>query len=706
MPKYILLLILSIPTLLFGQTQDCGSAEPICSGFFTRSSPTPGVGLVNDLANYTGCLDNKENNSEWYFFTIQDDGRLLFDIVPPVPADYDFALFRLIDTSGNSYNCADIASGALSEVRCNFSGTSQDTTGLRDPFTNHTSGPSGPPFSAPLNVFTGEVYVLLVDKFSSGQAGYDIDFSPSTASIVDVTPPEIIDVVGVDECEPVENIELIFSEPVVCDQIISSNFTINGPQPVNVINVVTDCDASTEYVSSVVLILDQTIIDGGSYTIVPQNLQDNCGNVIDPVAGSFDIVVSEIPVAIDSFEVVPSCLADTFFFFDLSEGDISAVHWDFGDNTTSTDNNPIHIYDSLGDYTVTLTAISVDSCISQTSRTVTVINSFQANFTVNNGEAICEGQLVQFTDKTRGGANSWFWDFDDAGSTSDLQNPTYTYTAPGTYGVMLVARDTTTLSCAPDTAIIDVVVHPNINANFAVEDTACQSEFIYFDSIPNASSIEEYSWDFGNNSTSTSPNPEFFYPEPGSFIIELIVIDQYCGSDTASSSIFVKRSPQFSLGNDTAICVSDEYLLRVDDEDIDGIRWSDGSTRNTLLLREFPAQISVEVLKNGCTTTDQVFVAAKRDGCYIVNIPSAFTPNDDGLNDLLKVLPTRILDFELRIYNRWGELLYVNEGNFNQGWDGAYNGQPQDVGVYTYFIKATGMDGRTIRQSGNITLLR
>lgn len=726
MPKYLLLFLLSIPFISFGQTQDCGSAEPICSGFFQRASPSPGVGLVNDLINYNGCLGNMENNSEWYYFTVETDGRLLFDISPITPADYDFALFRLVDSSGVTNVCADITSGALPEVRCNYSGISQDTTGLRDPYTNATSAAAGPPFCAPLNVFAGEVYVLVVNKFSTGQVGYDIDFSPSTASIADVTPPEVTEVIGYyngqqigsassgnvtnfNDCNPVESIEVIFNEPIDCDHIFSSNFTITGPQSTNIVNVITDCDTanSVRYVSSVTLIFDQPIIRGGVYEIVLLNLQDRCGNVTDTnsVNNTFILNISEIPLAIDSYTVVPSCLADTFFFFDLSEGNLSRVHWDFGDGSTSTDSNPLHIYGSIGNYTVTLTAISVDSCLAQTTRTVTVVNSFQASFTVNNGDEVCVNQNIPFFDETRGGANAWFWDFDD-GATSILENPTHTFTTPGTYSVVLVAQDTSTLNCAPDTAVMEVFVHPKPNAGFLVGDTICQSEFIEFDSISSASTITQYLWDFGNNSTSTSPEPEFYYPQPGNYTIELIIVDEYCGSDTSSVDVNVKPSPQFSLGNDTAICVSDEYTLVVEDPDVDAIRWFDGSTASTLTLSEFPTQVSVEVLKNGCTATDEVYVGDKRDGCYIVNIPSGFTPNDDGLNDLLRVLPTRILDFDLKIYNRWGEMVYVNEGNFNDGWDGEYKGEPQDVGVYTYFIKATGMDGRLIRQSGNITLLR
>lgn len=713
MPKYIIISLIFLPLLMFGQSQDCGNIQPICQ-CATQDTvfPPTGIGFVDDLASYTGCLANGETNSQWFGFTIQNDGVLEFDILPSSNADYDFALFRLSEPNGPSYDCSDIASGLLSEVRCNYSGTSQDTTGLRAGYTNPTSTPSGPPFSAPLNVFEGEEYVLLIDKFSSGVVGYNISACHSTASIVDITAPEVSSYSVQDPCSPVSFIEIEFSERVRCDQLLDIlNFSVNGPQNVDVVNVISDCDTANgrvELVRNITIELSAPITTGGVFSFSLENIQDPCGNIMNTGAANntyeYDIDFYDVPQASDSLEIVSSCLADTFFFYNTSEGVLSNVLWDFGDGNTSTLNNPVHIFDTLGDYTVILIVSSPDNCSDTSTRNISVVNSFQADFTISS-DNICAGEEIQFTDETRGGANTWEWDFGD-GNGSTLENPTHTYQNSGNYTVQLLASDAFTPGCAPDSVSIDVEVFPSASADFSVEDTACQSQFVALDSISQNSTIISYSWDFGDNSTSSSPSPEFFYSETGNYTIQLIVEDQFCGTDTSSESLYVKASPQFTLGNDTSICISDEYTLRVTDNEVDGIRWSDGSTQDFLVVTDFPAQVSVEVLKNGCTATDQIFIDAKPDGCYIVNIPSGFSPNGDGLNDLLRVLPTRIQDFELRIYNRWGELLYENLGMFNQGWDGTYDGEPQDAGVYTYFIKATGMDGRTIRQSGNITLLR
>jgi len=88
-----------------------------------------------------------------------------------------------------------------------------------------------------------------------------------------------------------------------------------------------------------------------------------------------------------------------------------------------------------------------------------------------------------------------------------------------------------------------------------------------------------------------------------------------------------------------------------------------------------------------------------------VYAPSAFTPNDDGRNDVFQITVPNLTNAELKIYNRWGELLYRTL-NIDQGWDGTYNGQTAQEGVYVYLITGTGVDGIQFSRSGTITLIR
>jgi gliding motility-associated-like protein len=87
-------------------------------------------------------------------------------------------------------------------------------------------------------------------------------------------------------------------------------------------------------------------------------------------------------------------------------------------------------------------------------------------------------------------------------------------------------------------------------------------------------------------------------------------------------------------------------------------------------------------------------------------VPTAFSPNGDGLNDILrpKALGIRSLTF-FRVYNRWGELIF-STSQINAGWDGRYKGNPQDPGTFVWEAEAVTFRGETIRVKGNSVLIR
>ena len=86
-------------------------------------------------------------------------------------------------------------------------------------------------------------------------------------------------------------------------------------------------------------------------------------------------------------------------------------------------------------------------------------------------------------------------------------------------------------------------------------------------------------------------------------------------------------------------------------------------------------------------------------------IPTAFTPNGDGLNEIFKIKAPFIEDFKMIIYNRWGEIIFVSN-QMSNGWDGTINGKQAPVGVYAYLIEAKDFGGEQYTRSGTVTLLR
>ena len=92
-----------------------------------------------------------------------------------------------------------------------------------------------------------------------------------------------------------------------------------------------------------------------------------------------------------------------------------------------------------------------------------------------------------------------------------------------------------------------------------------------------------------------------------------------------------------------------------------------------------------------------------------MDIPNAFTPNGDGVNDYFyprQMLTRGMTTFSMNIYNRWGQLIYQTTSIDGRGWDGNFNNIQQPEGVYVYIIDATFQDGQTEHHQGNVTLLR
>jgi gliding motility-associated-like protein len=85
-------------------------------------------------------------------------------------------------------------------------------------------------------------------------------------------------------------------------------------------------------------------------------------------------------------------------------------------------------------------------------------------------------------------------------------------------------------------------------------------------------------------------------------------------------------------------------------------------------------------------------------------IPTAFSPNDDGNNDVLHVRGP-VKEMDLYIYNRWGELIFHGTDP-SKGWDGTYKGELLNAGVFVYYFRGTLLDGTEISQKGNVTLVR
>ncbi len=336
----------------------------------------------------------------------------------------------------------------------------------------------------------------------------------------------------------------------------------------------------------------------------------------------------------------------TFSITNNSTGNNLTYLWDFGDGTTSTSANPgTHSYPTFGDYQIKLRIEADLGCVDSTTVLVRV-NPIPpiVDFAYDPASG-CAPLTVQFTNLSQyADPTTYFWDFGDGIGTSRNENPVYTYSQPGLYTVSLSASNVTGDTITETKfEIIEVFNRP-------IADFTIKSPVLYIPDdimyIRNDSRFAtRFEWDFGDGNTSTEAQPIHRYEEQGFYDITLTAYnDQGCLDIVTLESI----------------------------------------------------------------------VQVKNGGRLLV--PNAFSPNlygptggglgeDPNSNDVFRPKVQGVVEYELMIFNRWGELLFHTTDK-NIGWDGYYKGKLSPQDVYIYQIKVVFVNGERITRTGDVNLIR
>ncbi len=216
-------------------------------------------------------------------------------------------------------------------------------------------------------------------------------------------------------------------------------------------------------------------------------------------------------------------------FTDATTGPVTAWAWTFGDGGTSTAQNPSHTYTAAGVYTVALTATGPGGSDTDTKTNYITVGDPPptADFTGTPVSGVAP-LGVTFTDASGGTVTSWSWTFGDGG-TSTLQNPSYTYTAAGTYSVALSVTGPSGSDTNTKTNYITVNAAPV--ANFVGSPTTGNEPLLVNFSDLSTGSVTSWSWTFGDGGTSTAQNPSRTYVAAGVYTVALTVSGP-AGSDS------------------------------------------------------------------------------------------------------------------------------------------------------------------------------
>ena len=186
-----------------------------------------------------------------------------------------------------------------------------------------------------------------------------------------------------------------------------------------------------------------------------------------------------------------------------------------------------------------------------------------------------------------------------------------------------------------------------------------------------------------------------------------IVGSQGCDS-TVTINLIVNPLPNLSaVANPDTILIGDTAQLIANGTG--SFEWNNGQSGATIGVNpEETMSFSVMLVDlNGCVSENAVPVYVLGASEDLISIPSGFSPNGDGINDIFRVIVNGSFDdVELAIYNRWGELLHKKNGLATHGWDGTYKSKGQPLGTYAYKVVVKTRTGEEFNLIGNVTLIR
>lgn len=402
--------------------------------------------------------------------------------------------------------------------------------------------------------------------------------------------------------------------------------------------------------------------------------------------------------------------------------------WKFGDGNTSSSFNTNHNYTNSSTsnitYSCTLIAVNNSGCKDSLSKEVTVYFNPKASFIADTPS--CSPKLITFTNTSVGGTNyQWNMNNNTFNTTQVSQSFVNTTSVNVTNTVQLIAISAN--NCK-DTLNTFLITHPKPEFKIVANpDSGCAPLTVNFPSI---SGVNQYQWQFGDgNISNASTASNIFYNNSQSslvFTVQLIGTDEYGCKDTAFKPITVFPKPVALFQANPTLVFVPNGIVNCNNISVSASSyiWSFGDNSNSTEVNPSHTyytpneyQISLIAISNkGCKDTfllpTKIVAVLESD----IDIPNAFTPNplgsnggaygiNDMNNDVFHPVVKGVDKYEMQIYSRWGELLFVSTDT-SIGWDGYYKGKLCMQDVYVWKINATTVDGRKINKTGDVLLLK
>ena len=459
-----------------------------------------------------------------------------------------------------------------------------------------------------------------------------------------------------------------------------------------------------------------------------------------------------------SFNVSKTCFGDTTFV-SLDTNGVDSVKWDFGDPSSGALNNSeelfaSHFYADTGLYEIELIAYA-DTLTDTSYQSIRVYP--RQSIDLGPDTLVCVGTQLEF-DASQPYAQFLWQDSTTADTFLTTGETFIKVTVIGTCdtvsdSVNIAYDDSIQFDLGPDTLLcggqiytlisnINIATHLNWSTGDSTDSIQITTSGVYalsasntcgslVDSVeiilkpvPAVSLLPDDTINcFDNEIVLEHPNLDsttYVWSDSSSKktyrvdTTETVWLAAFndCGSSIDTINIIFNGEIISELGEDTTICNLDSLVLNAFSPGASYL-WSTGDTTDSIVTLSESKLYTVTVTEGLCTTIESKRVDLSDVFCpgidCRVQVANVITPNGDGMNDTWKVMTDcKIQDFDLRIFNRWGQLVFSSD-NTNIAWDGTVNGAPTADGIYFYEMEfkdtvIVGVDSEDFR--GSITLIR
>ena len=397
--------------------------------------------------------------------------------------------------------------------------------------------------------------------------------------------------------------------------------------------------------------------------------------------------------------------------------------WDYGDGSKKdTTTNPViqHTYNTTGSFDIKLIGIDLNTCNEKDSATLRIrvtSDSVKLDFDYTRRPP-CTSLTFDFNNKSTPPPSkpftnkSFVWVWNDGTKPDTSINASHTFPGPGTYDVQLILIDTGYCNAYDTARAINFSVASVIKADFDVTNACITQDIAITDKSVGAAT---YLWDFGDGATSTDSKPIHSYNTVGTYTITLTINNpNSCNlQDVISKTVTVNPVPVAAFSYTPNPSKDNTPTNFINNSSPDAVRfeWDFGDGK-TSTEKNPQHQYNASAIFNVCLKAfnafgckDSVCIPVEARVVIGVVVPNAFTPNNDGKNDVLLVKAFGVSKMAFRIYNRQGQKVFES-ASIESGWDGRYKGTLQPTDAYAYTLDIEFYDGKKEKLKGDITLIR